>query len=183
MEEYDDDGDDDDDEEEEKEDEDGEDEEENNEENSQPMEHDHQVTEHGDWLGPTPGQHPFNNQVMDMLRNMQVQQQIFATPQEEKFTALQDQLQIQGDNFASFASIQEEQYADLRSQIQTHSDNNSFSSTILQRIDGFNRVLAGSVNTLNTKVIELTSLYEEDKVSRPPSGYRGRHGPFRGRRP
>lgn len=62
MEEYDDDGDDDDDEEEEEEDEDGEDEEENNEDNSQPMEHDHQVTEHGDWLGPTPGQHPFNNQ-------------------------------------------------------------------------------------------------------------------------
>ncbi|KAI5418039.1 hypothetical protein KIW84_042615 [Lathyrus oleraceus] len=55
VEEYDDDDDDD-------EDEDGEDEDENNEDTSQPMEHDQQVTDHGDWLGPTPEQHPSNNQ-------------------------------------------------------------------------------------------------------------------------
>ena len=43
------------------EDEEDEEEEENNEVHSQPMEHDHQVTDHGDWLGPTHGQHPSNN--------------------------------------------------------------------------------------------------------------------------
>lgn len=97
---------------------------------------------------------------------------------------MQEQIQIQGDNFASFSSIQEERYADLRSQIQTHSDNfNSFSSTILQRIDGSNRVLAGSVNMLNMNIIELTNLYVEDRLSRPPFGYRGRYESFRGRRP
>lgn len=177
------------------------------------MEHNHQVTHHGDWLGPTPGQHPSDNQgwgewqhtgwtnnrssymptpssqlenseAMEMLRTMQIQQQNFATLQEGRFTTLQEQIQIQGDNFASFSSIQEEQHADLSSQIQTHSDNcNSFSSTILQSIDGSNRVLAGSVNTLNMNTIELTSLYEEERLWRPPSGYRGRHEPFRGRRP
>lgn len=94
---------------------------------------------------------------------------------------MQEQIQSQGDNFASFASIQEEWYVELRSQIQTHSDNfNSFSSTILQRIEGSNRVLTGSVNTPNTNVIELTSLFEEERLARPPSGYRGRHEPFRG---
>lgn len=36
-------------------DEDDEDEEENNDNDSQPMEHDQQVTDHGDWLGATPG--------------------------------------------------------------------------------------------------------------------------------
>lgn len=44
------------------EDEEGEEEKENNEDNSQPMEHDHQVNDHCDWLGPTPVQHPSNNQ-------------------------------------------------------------------------------------------------------------------------
>lgn len=44
------------------EDEEGEEEEANNEVHSQPMENDHQVTDHGDWLGPTPGQHSFVNQ-------------------------------------------------------------------------------------------------------------------------
>lgn len=66
------------------------------------MEHDQQVTDHGDWLGPTPGQHtsdnqgwgewrytgwarnhssymptpssqPENSEVIEMLRNMQIQ--------------------------------------------------------------------------------------------------------------
>jgi hypothetical protein len=69
-------------------------------------------------------------------------------------------------------------------QIQTHSENfNSFSSTILQRINGSNRILAGSVNTLNMNVIELTNLYEEERLARPPSDYRGRHELFRARRP
>lgn len=53
-----DDGDDDDDED----DEDDEDKEENNDDDSQPMEHDQQVTDHGDWLGTTPGQNPPDNQ-------------------------------------------------------------------------------------------------------------------------
>ncbi|XP_050915082.1 uncharacterized protein LOC127130047 [Lathyrus oleraceus] len=136
------DGDDDDDDE----DEEFEEEKENNEVHSQPMEHDHQVTDHGDWLGPIPGQHLSNNQgwgewqhigwtnnrssymptpsspsenseVMEMLRTMQIQQQNFATLQDERFAALQEQSQSQGDNFASFASIQEERYVELRSQI------------------------------------------------------------------
>lgn len=57
-----DDYDDEDDDDEEDEDEDDEYEEENNDDNSQPMEHDQQVTDHGDWLGTTPGQHPSDNQ-------------------------------------------------------------------------------------------------------------------------
>jgi hypothetical protein len=53
---------DDDDDNDDEEDEDDENEEENNDDNSQPMEHDQQVTDHGDWLGATPGQNPSDDQ-------------------------------------------------------------------------------------------------------------------------
>lgn len=43
-------------------DEDDEDEEENNDDDTHPMEHDQQVTDHGDWLGATPGPKPSDNQ-------------------------------------------------------------------------------------------------------------------------
>lgn len=118
---------------------------------------------------PPPPSQSDNSEVMEMLRNMQIHQQNFSILQEERFTALQDQLQTQSDNFASFATLQEEWYLDLRGQIQNQSYNfNSFASIIMQQIDvmGSNhRSLTGSFNTLNRNFIEFTDLYEQD---RPP---------------
>lgn len=201
---------------EEDDDEDDENEEENNEDDTHPMEYDQQVDDHGDSLGATPRQNPSDNQgrgewqhtdwtnqrysympplpyqsnnseVMEMLRNMQIHQQKISTLQEERFTALQDQLQIQSDNFSSFATLQEERYLDLRGQIKTQSDNfNSFASTIMQRIDAMgsnHRSLTGSFNTLNRNFIEFTNLYEQDRPPCQPSVYRSRNDPSRFRRP
>ncbi|XP_050918859.1 uncharacterized protein LOC127136324 [Lathyrus oleraceus] len=188
-------------------DEDDEDGEENNNDETQPMEHDQQVTDHGDWLGATPGQNPSdsqgrgkwqhtgstsqqssymptpssqseNSEVMEMSRNMQIHPQKFSTLQEERFMALQDQLQIQSENSSSFTTLQEERYSNLRNQIQTHSDNfNSFSSTIMQWSDATHRYLSRSSNTLNWNIIEFTNLYEQGRPLRQPSGYRGRNDP------
>lgn len=67
---------------------------------------------------PTPPSQSENSEVMEMLRNMKIHQQKFSTLQEDRFMALQDQLQIQSDNFAYFTSLQEERYSGLRNQIK-----------------------------------------------------------------